>query len=195
MVDYEKFVFDSAQYRHAYDYIHRGIGTDGKPILPYVDLTQESVQELLKERENLKKQLEELAALKPPIVPDGSGNLADQIKKVVDDLDTVFKDLDNGNFPPGDPKTWPKREQERYAYALWKGAHDYLMDGQDTIGGGKFKGNLDNAVTASQTLNDNQKDELAKADMIHKKFVEMAFSISNTLHQILRDIAKKINQG
>lgn len=160
-----------------------------KPKPPTIVASHESAEALLTAREDLRKQMDELA--KQGIVPDGSGNLADQLDKVIQDLDGVLEEFDNANFPSGDYSTWPPEEQKRYGELLGKAVYEYLLDGRDEISGGKYHDVLSKAITAFQTLNENQQDELKKKTFLFDQLKNLP-DLLNRLSEILVSIARGI---
>ena len=138
-----------------------------KPLPPRIVMTDDQVKELLKLRDDLKAQLAELK--KAGITPDQSGNLADKIQAIVDGLDKDFSQTND----PG------------------LAAYNWMMDGQDQIGGdaGSRDKALTNGTTASQTLNDNQKDQLNQTWFVFEQFWKIAAPLMDKLSETIKKAA------
>jgi len=131
-----------------------------------------SFDDIAKVRKELEAQLKALQ--EEPInmkLGTGETNLADQIKAVLDDLNTITDDASLKNW---------------------------LMDGQDTVSGsnkGKFDKNLSNAITSGETLNENQKDLLNQSLYKMEQFQKIAGALLNAINQLITSQAKAIARG
>lgn len=181
-----------------------------KPVIPYIEVTSKTIQDLLKYRQDLKNERDKLKALLESATGEdkaqlerATNDLLDNIEKVIADLDNVFKDLDaafpGGEPPIVDPSQGGSIEQymkdtQAYYEAASKATYTWLLDGRDQVGGkgGNFANNLNNAATSAQTLNDNQKDELNKVNFAYEQFIKIATSLLTTLNDIIKKLASNI---
>ena len=142
----------------------------------------------MKELEEQMKRLEEVGIF-VPYDPNSGGvkenNLADKLQAVLDDFDKTWND-NLGALPP-DRSTWNEAD---YASHIGKVAYQWMLDGQDQIvGGGKINNNISNAVTAGQTLNDNQKDELNEVTYVFEQFQKIAAAVMTALNETIKKFA------
>lgn len=180
------------------------IGPDGVrrpdpkyPQPPTITVTKEKVDELLKIREDLKKQIQELKdAGIGPSENGKDGNLADKLQAVLDDLDGAFSKVTQMEQQWGDPSTWNSQQKELYYKAKGDAAYNWLMDGQDQITGGKdVADHISNAGTAASTLNDNQKDKLNQTIYVFEQFQKITAAIITALHETIKKFATLRSSG
>ena len=194
------------KYNAAYDnwltkktYIDEQNKPENRPTAPDIIFTPEQAAEL----QNLRKELQaELDRLKEagiePNAPDGKVNLADRVKRVLDDLDGVFKEFDAlvKQYGP-DKSKWPPDKVQYYDKYLNEGTRVWLLDGRDKVGGdsGKYSENIGDAVTASETLNSNQKDLINQVMFVFEQFQKIAQSCLAGLHETVKSSAKQISKA
>jgi hypothetical protein len=161
-----------------------------KPVLK--DLTPEIIDEIIKLKKELKALLDKFP---PPIGPDGKplpypdNSLPASLKKVYDDL-AVFDNLENidykTNYPNG--SGWLTA---REMGAKW------FMDGY--YGDGKERGNrgdnITKAISATESLNDEQKEELRSTLYIYEEHMKMSTSLMQTLTKLIEKLASNISRG
>lgn len=169
---------------------------DGKsPSPPNITVDQTTVQSLLQYRQQIKDEIAKLQKLQPsdPTQPNPAQSLIDKLQAINDDLDSCFSRLDE---LPSDPSTWNQTQKDAYNQIVSHATYQWMIDGQDTTGttGGAYSTNVANAVTASETLNDNQKDKFNQAEQAFDSFVKIATSLESALNDMIKKFASGIGR-
>lgn len=171
-------------------------GVGNLPIPPTVNVTVKDVQALLQQRQNYKDQLANLA--KVGITPGGENpNLADQLQKVVQDIDSAFEQagLTSSNLDNIGLQKDFTIFNAAIGGRLAAGAYQYMMDGQAGAMGSKGKGgdianNLANATTASQNLSDQEKSQLNIDNYNLQQIQTMVASILKEISDAIKNSAQ-----
>jgi hypothetical protein len=204
---------DQIQWKYAFDRAHLSpLDASKTPVLPQITVTDQTIRDVLKYRQELRAEYEKLKDLQGTFTGDdkdklekSTSDLMDNIKKVLDDLDAVFKDLDAA-FPGGEPPIVDPTQggsidqYHKDTRAFYEKAsipvYNWLLDGRNQTGGssGNFANNIDNAVTSGMTLNDNQRDELNKVNYIYEQFIKIATALLTALNDIIKKFASAIGR-
>lgn len=146
---------------------------------PIPNPTDDAANQLLAARDKLTALLPKLQASAGS--GDTTNTLFDFVDKVVKDINKNFEGVTIGN-----------QQDMKAAVGIW------IMDNQDARVGstsgqqtGAIRDNILQAISAAQSLNDTQKEDVKRVSFIYDEFIKTASALLKSISQIIEKIAQK----
>lgn len=142
----------------------------------------DALKQLVSYRNSIGNQLALLSQIFTATQRNATGSLYLQLKKVYDDLQGV---------PAIQPGTYISQTVVDSPWAWFIDSYDKTLSTEVTQQG-KFQSNITNAITAGQSLNDTQKQDVQNFLFVFEEYYKSASSVLQQLTQLLQRIAQGI---
>ncbi|WP_039359913.1 hypothetical protein [Candidatus Protochlamydia amoebophila] len=155
-------------------------------VFPVATPTSTAATELLAAKQKLYQRLVDLEAISPANTRSVEGTLASMIFKVVQDISSAFLGLDASTATP---------EQLKTAVSKWIiDNQDQKISSQAGNNVGSIQDRITQAITAAQSLNDTEKENVRNYQFVFQQFYQSASTVLQKVTQIVEKLAQGISR-